>query len=197
MMNFMENEALKIVCFAGSTRQNSFNKQLVRIASNLATDLGTNTTYIDLKFYPLPLYDADLEEEIIAPEHALKLRDILKNNHAFIIASPEYNSSISGVLKNTIDWCSRPLLNEEPLSCFKDKIIALLSASPGGLGGLRGLTEIRRILTNLGSIVIPEQFALTNASEKLSQDGFLHEKNDEDAVCSVVEALVKRARLLN
>ena len=187
---------IKIVTFAGSTRQNSFNKKLARIASNLCSETGLHTTYIDLKFYPMPLYDGDLEEEIIAPEHALKLREILQSNHGFIIACPEYNSSISGVLKNMIDWCSRPLLNEEPLGCFKNKIVALVSASPGRLGGLRGLSHVRSILSNLGSLVIPEQFALPHAHEKISEDGYLENDTDQEQMQLVVEAFVERVRKL-
>lgn len=181
---------LKIVAFAGSTRQNSFNKKLARIASNLCSEAGLHTTYIDLKFYPLPLYDGDLEEEIIAPEHALKLRQILQSNDGFIIACPEYNSSISGVLKNMIDWCSRPHLNEEPLACFKNKIIALLSASPGRLGGLRGLADTRKILSSLGSLVIPEQFALAEAHERLSLDGYLEKDSDHAEIQKVVNSFI-------
>lgn len=192
-----ELDKLKVVAFAGSTRQNSFNKKLARIAANLCSDAGIHTTYLDLKFYPLPMYDSDLEEEIIAPEHALKLREILKNNHGIILACPEYNSSISGVLKNMIDWCSRPFINEENLICFKNKIVVLLSASPGFLGGLRGLNAVRSILTNLGCIVIPEQFSLKFAHKKLSEDGLLVDDEDQDQIDVVISAFIQRVQKLS
>lgn len=186
----MTEKSLKILAFAGSSRNDSFNKKLVRIASNFCSDAGLDTTYIDLKFYPLPMYDGDLEEEIVCPENGEKLRQILQSHDGFIISAPEYNSSISGILKNMIDWCSRPRINEPPLVCFKDKVVALLSASPGQLGGLRGLVTLRSILTNIGSIVIPDQFALSAAHEKFTKDGYLINKSDEQMVQQVVNAFV-------
>ncbi len=192
----MSERIIKVVAFAGSTRNDSFNKKLVRIAANLCSDAGLDTTYIDLKFYPLPIYDGDLEEEIVCPENGLKLRQILQSHDGFIISAPEYNSSISGVLKNTIDWCSRPRINEPPLVCFKNKVIALLSASPGQLGGLRGLVTVRSILVNIGSIVIPDQFALSTAHEKFTSDGYLINKSDEQLLQQVINSFVSIIRKL-
>lgn len=192
----MTEKTIKILAFAGSTRVNSYNKKMARIAGNLCSDAGLQTTYIDLKFYPMPLYDGDLEEEIVCPEHALKLRQMMQENDGFVISCPEYNSSISGVLKNMFDWCSRPRVNEAPLVCFKNKVVALLSASPGNLGGLRGLVTVRSILGNIGSIVIPEQFSLNLAHEKLSEDGYLINDSDQKQVQQVIDAFVSVVKKL-
>jgi NAD(P)H-dependent FMN reductase len=119
----------KILVFAGSLRRDSFNKKLAKIASQAAEKAGAEVTYIDLKDYPLPIYDAEIEEGEGIPENALKLKELFWKHDGFIIASPEYNSSISGVLKNVIDWASRNASADEVyLSCFIDKVALILSA---------------------------------------------------------------------
>jgi len=186
----MNKKPIKILAFAGSTRHASFNKKLARIACQLAADAGADTTYIDLKVYPMPLFDQDLEKEITLPESAIKIRSMMQRADGFLISAPEYNSSISAVLKNTIDWCSRQQANEEPLICFKNKVIGLLSASPGRLGGLRGLVTVRSVLTTLGSIVIPTQVAIPTAHEKFTEDGYLIEDREQAMVENLVTELM-------
>ncbi|GKS67888.1 hypothetical protein YTPLAS73_14350 [Nitrosarchaeum sp.] len=112
----------KILAFAGSTRTESFNKKLVKIAAAGAKEAGADVTVIDLRDYPMPLYDEDLEKKDGLPSSTRKLKELMLSNHGFLISSPEYNSSISGVLKNTIDWTSRQGDDESPMSCFKDKV---------------------------------------------------------------------------
>ncbi|MGI0008244.1 MAG: NADPH-dependent FMN reductase, partial [Nitrosopumilaceae archaeon] len=153
----------KILAFAGSTRTDSFNKKLIKIATNGARDAGAEVTVIDLHDFPMPVYDGDLEQRDGLPATARKLKDLMLSHQGFLISSPEYNSSISGVLKNTIDWTSRQSQGEIPLACFKNKVAGLMSASPGGLGGLRGLVHVRAILENIGVLVIPEQIAVAKA----------------------------------
>ncbi len=134
----------KILAFAGSTRSASFNKRLARIAAEGARKAGADVTFIDLRDYPMPLYDGDLEDKEGLPANAKKLKEIFLAHKGLLIASPEYNSSMPGVLKNTIDWVSRVSDPKEvPLACFDGKVATLMSASPGALGGLRGLVHLR------------------------------------------------------
>ncbi len=162
----------RILAFAGSTRRASFNKQLVRIAASGARRAGARVEVIDLSDYPLPLFDQDLEAERGLPDEARELKRLLAANDGRLIASPEYNSSVSGVLKNAIDWASRSAdPKEAPLASFAGKTAVLMSASPGQLGGLRGLVHLRSILGNIRVLVLPEQRAVPRAHEAFAEDG--------------------------
>ena len=185
------NSLPKILAFAGSTRKDSFNKNLVRIAANGARKAGAEVTLVDLSDYLLPLFDQDYEIKEGQPEEAKRLKKLMIENDGFLISSPEYNSSISGVLKNTIDWVSRPVEGEAPLIAFTGKIVTLMSASPGGLGGLRGLVHVRSILSNLGMIVLPEQTAIPNAHEAFSPDGSLKDSRKQTKVLELGKGLVE------
>lgn len=180
----------KIVVFAGSTRTASFNKQLSRFAAEVARTSGAEVTWIDLRDYALPLFDGDLEDRDGLPENARKLKALFREQDGFIIASPEYNSSITAVLKNTIDWISRAESDDEPpLVAFRGKAAALLSASPGALGGLRGLVHLRAILGNIGVIVLPDQAAVSKAHEAFDEQGRLKDERTAKQVTGVVNAL--------
>lgn len=185
----------KILAFAGSTRIDSFNKKLVKVAAAGAMENGADVTIIDLRDFAMPLYDGDLEQKEGLPSNARKLKDLMLSHQGFLISSPEYNSSISGVLKNTIDWVSRPSEGEEPLACFKDKVAGIMSASPGGLGGLRGLVHVRAILENISVLVMPEQIAIARAHEVFNADGTIKDKKQEEQVkrigASVAKLLIK------
>ena len=172
----------KILAFAGSTRTDSFNKKLVRIAAEGARKAGAEVTVLDLRDYPLPLYDGDLEQREGLPANARKLKDLFLAHQGLMIASPEYNSSISAVLKNAIDWVSRPVPGEPPLGCFIDKVAALMSASTRALGGLRGLVTVRSILGNIRVIVLPDQVAVAKAHEAFAPDGSLKDPQQQAAV---------------
>ena len=174
--------APKILAFAGSTRTDSFNKKLVRIAVSGARQAGAEVTHIDLRDYTLPLYDGDLEQREGLPANARKLKDLFLAHQGLLIAAPEYNSSISAVLKNAIDWVSRPVPGEPPLGCFIDKVAALMSASTGALGGLRGLVTVRSILGNIRVIVLPDQVAVPKAHEAFNPDGSLKDPKQQAAV---------------
>lgn len=160
----------RILAFAGSTRKESYNKQLINIAAAGVREAGGDVTVIDLREFPLPLYDGDLEKAEGVPVHAQTLKKLFKEHHALILASPEYNSSISGVLKNAIDWVSRPFGNEKPMEPFANKLALLFSASPGAMGGMRGLVHLRSILGNMKVLVLPEQLAVSNAEEGLKSE---------------------------
>jgi NAD(P)H-dependent FMN reductase len=139
-------------------------------------------TLIDLRDLPMPLYDGDLEAKEGLPPNARKFKDLLLAHQGILISAPEYNSSISGVLKNAIDWASRSVPGEKPLECFTDKVVGLMSASPGVLGGLRGLVTVRSILNNIGSHVIPHQVAISKAHEAFNPDGSLKDPKQQAAV---------------
>ena len=174
----------KILAFAGSLRAQSFNKKLVRIAAAGATGAGAQITVIDLRDYALPIFDEDLEASGGLPANARKLKDLFLAHQGLLISSPEYNSSVSAALKNTIDWISRPVPNggEAPLQCFDGKVAGLMSASPGALGGLRGLVHIRAILGNIKVLVLPEQVAVSKAHEAFTPEGALKDAKQQAAV---------------
>lgn len=174
--------APKILAFAGSAREDSYNKKLVKIAAEGAKAAGAEVTYLDLRDLPMPIYDEDLEAKEGIPENARKFKELLMAHQGLLIASPEYNSSITALLKNVIDWASRPLPGEPILACFIDKVAAIMSASPGALGGLRGLVHIRSILSNINVLVIPDQKAIPKAFEAFSEDGKLNDPKQHEGV---------------
>ncbi len=164
----------KILAFAGSLRKDSWNKKVVKAAMKGAEAAGAKVTYIDLADYPLPIYDQDIEESSGLPENAIKLKELMFSHDGFLISCPEYNSSMPAVFKNVIDWTSRKAKPDEVyLSCFIDKAVALLSASPGGLGGMRGLVHVRAMFSNIYSIVLPNQKSIPSVHEAFDETGKL------------------------
>ncbi len=159
---------MNILVFAGSTREGSYNKKLSKEAAEIARRLGANVTWIDLKDYPMPFYDADVEAKGM-PKNAKKLRDLMVANDMIVIASPEYNASIPAVLKNAIDWASRSDGNASR-SAFKGKKFALLSASPGKGGGARGLVHLKAIIEDVGGVVVSEQVSVPSAHAAFAED---------------------------
>ena len=172
----------RILAFASSTRRESFNKKLVTIAAQGAREAGAEVTLIDLKDFPLPLFDQDLEAEQGMPENGKKLKKFFIDHGGLLIASPEYNSSLPAVLKNAIDWVSRPAPGEPSLVAFRGKVATLMSASPGALGGLRGLVHVRSILGNIGVIVLPDQLAVPKANEAFEADGPLKDPKQQAGI---------------
>ena len=163
----------KVLAFAGSTRTDSFNKKLVKIAAQGAKAAGAETTLIDLRDFPMPLFDEDLEANDGTPDSVRRFKDVMLAHDGLLIASPEYNSSFTAVLKNAIDWASRPAEGEAPLGCFAGKVAAIMSTSPGALGGLRGLVSLRSLLGNIKVIVLPDQMAVPKAYDAFNPDGSL------------------------
>ncbi len=176
--------APKILAFAGSTREASYNQQLVKIAAEGARAAGAQVTYLDLRDLPMPLFDEDLEAKEGIPENARKFKELMMAHRGLLIASPEYNGSLTAVLKNAIDWASRPLPGESPLalSCFRDKVAIIMSASPGGLGGMRGLTHLRTILSGIGVLVLPDQQAIPKAYEAFDTNGNLKDPKQQEII---------------
>src|SRR3954447_9781440 len=172
----------RILAFAGSLRRESFNKKLVSIAARAARDAGAEVTLIDLKDFPLPLFDQDLEAEQGTPENGRKLKQLFNDHDGLLVGSAEYNSSVTAALKNVIDWVSRPAAGEAPGAAFRGKVAALMSASPGALGGLRGLVHLRSILGNIGVIVLPDQVAVARAHEAFGPDGSLSDPKQQAGI---------------
>jgi NAD(P)H-dependent FMN reductase len=164
-----------ILAFAGSTRRESFNRTLIKIAVAGAEAAGAAVTRIELADYPLPLYNQDLETEQGFPAEAMALKKLFLSHDGLLMACPEYNSSITPLWKNTIDWVSRPAPGEGPLAAFKGKAATIMSASPGRLGGLRGLVHVRSILGNIGVVVLPDQIAVAEAHGAFTEDGQHHD----------------------
>lgn len=160
----------KILAFAGSTRLDSFNKRLAKIALHAAENAGAETTFIDLLDYNMPLYNDDLLREQGMPDSVLAFKGMLKKHQGFLIASPEYNGSVTGVLKNAIDWATIKSDDEERMACWNGKIAGLMAASPGGLGGIRGLHHLRTILAGIGTFVLPNHLGVGNSTANLQND---------------------------
>lgn len=164
----------RILAFGGSLRRDSFNQKLAAIAAEGAKEAGAEVTVIALRDFPLPVFDEDLERESGKPEAAVRLKRLFAEHDGLIIASPEYNSSVTAALKNAIDWVSRVDGPDEPmLSALAGKSAVICAASPGGLGGLRGLVHLRAILGNIGITVLPDQVAVGGAYQAFDSAGAL------------------------
>ena len=181
----------RILAFAGSARRDSLNKKLIAVGAAAARAAGAEVTLIDLADFPMPLYDGDLETSQGLPENAKKLKALFNAHHGFLISCPEYNSSITPLLKNTLDWVSRPAPGESRLQCYDGKVAALLAASPGALGGLRGLVHVRAILGNIGTIVLPNQIAVGAANDAFDASGNLKDAKQQASVAKVAAELAQ------
>ena len=164
---------IKILAFAGSTRRDSWNRKLIGSAVISAKKNHASVTLIDLADYPLPLYDGDLEAASGVPENALKLKALFKSHNALLIAAPEYNSSVTPLLKNTLDWVSREWQGESGLVPYQHKVAAIMAASPGQFGGMRMLPHLRQILNTLGVLVLPAQLSVPSADKAFDEHGKL------------------------
>jgi chromate reductase, NAD(P)H dehydrogenase (quinone) len=161
----------KILAFAGALRKDSTNKKTVKVAVEGARKAGGEVTHIDLIDYPVPLYNGDDEAANGLPENAIKLQELMLAHDGFLISSPEYNSGISGTLKTYIDWTSRPRGELKAGACYGGKVVVIMGASPGGLGGLRGLFDLRKVFSTMGVIVLPDEFAVSKSYEAFNEDG--------------------------
>lgn len=188
----------KILVFGGSLRRDSFNQKLAAIAAQGAREAGAEVTLIALRDYPLPVFDQDLEAAQGKPEAAARLKALFLEHDGLIIASPEYNSSVTAALKNAIDWVSRADRDDEPMVvAFSGKSAVLCAASPGGLGGLRGLVHLRAILGNIGVTVLPDQVAVSAAHQAFKEDGSLVDEKQEERVKQLGAGLARHlAKLL-
>jgi NAD(P)H-dependent FMN reductase len=171
----------RILAFSGSLRAGSLNKKLVRLAAAGAEQAGAKVLYIDLRDFALPVFDEDLESAEGLPDAAKRLKELFRAHDGLLIASPEYNSSISAAMKNAIDWVSRPEPGRPPLDCFAGKVAGLMAAAAGGLGGMRGLPHVRAILQNIQVMVLPTMVAIPAAHEAFNDDGSLKDPKKQQA----------------
>lgn len=186
----------KILAFAGSLRKHSFNKRVLKTAVKGAEKAGAEVTYIDLRDYPMPIYNPDDHEENGFDENALKFQGLLTRHDGLLIASPEYNGSLPAALKNAIDWASRLSDRYNRSDVFPGKVAAMMTASPGSFGGVRSLAHLRGVLTSVGVNVLPAEIAVAFVGDKFAGDD--EEMADErmkgileDLGASLVEMLKK------
>jgi len=183
---------------AGSARRDSCNKRLAAAAAAKAQALGAEVELVDLADFPIPLYDGDLEAEQGVPANVRLVRDKLLAADGFLFACPEYNGSITPLLKNVIDWTSRPEEGvAEGLIAYRGKVAALVAASPGALGGMRGLVHVRAILSGIGVHVVPGDLAIGGAYGAFAENGELKEERLDSRLEATVQTLVKTASALN
>jgi len=181
---------MRLLFFAGSTREGSYNKKLAWLARLIASANGIEGVFVDLKDYPMPLYNGDLEAEQGPPLKAQEFKALLGEYQGVFIASPEYNSSVTPLLKNTIDWVTRVRAKGETgLEVYKTRVFAISGASPGYYGTMRSLLHLRQILeVGIGATVIPQQLALPRAGDAFLEDGSLKDKAQQNLLKGVVEA---------
>ncbi len=183
--------APRILAFSGSARRDSLNQKLLLAVAEATRAAGGEVTVISLNDYVLPLYHGDLEAEQGMPENATKLIALMMQHDALLIASPEYNSQMTPLLKNTIDWCTRA--DDEP---FPGKVATVVSASPGGYGAIRSAQLARQLLTHLGCHVVPTQCSVPQADKAFDAAGKLIEPRAQKAVNTTAKELVRVARAL-
>ena len=189
----------KLLIFAGSTRQNSFNRRLAHVAADMARAGGADLTQLELGDLDIPMYNADLEAQATPPD-VMKLKQILLEHPAWIICSPEYNGSYTALLKNTIDWASSPVKSDpawtDGFKSFTGKVVGMLSASPGALGGLRSQSHLLPLLINLQCWVAPKALALGRAGDAFDADGKLVNENHRQSVQAVIDQVLFAAARL-
>ena len=189
----MPNDTPSLLVFAGSTRQQSFNRRLARATAAIARDAGAQVTLLELSDFDIPFYNADLEAQG-TPADVIRLKEILWRHPAWIICSPEYNASYTALLKNTIDWASSPAKShpdwQDGLKSFRGKVVGMLSASPGALGGLRAQSHLAPLLVNLECWLAPKAFALGSAGSAFDDTGALVQQAHRDRVRAVVDQVL-------
>jgi chromate reductase len=192
--------AARILVFAGSARRDSLNKKLARVATEAARAAGAEVTFVDLQDYPMPVYHGDLEAAEGMPANGMRLRELFMQHDALLIASPENNASVSALLKNTLDWVSRSIGDgkgdNSGLAPYRSKLAALLAASPGAFGGVRGLMHLRQILAGLGVTVLGTQVTLPRAHEAFDEQGALRSADTHEAVRRLAASLAQMAASL-
>jgi NAD(P)H-dependent FMN reductase len=187
---------MRLLFFAGSTREGSYNKKLAKLAQHIATANGIEGVFVDLRDYPMPLYHGDLEANEGPPQKAAEFKALLSEYPGVFIASPEDNSSVTPLLKNTIDWVTRVRAKGETgLEVYKMRVFAISGASPGYYGAMRSLLTLRQILeVGIGATVIPQQLALPRAGDAFEEDGSLKDKAQQNLLKTVVEKLAIAAK---
>lgn len=190
-------QPIPLLVFAGSTRAQSWNRKLAAAAATIATEQGAQVTHLELGDFDVPMYNADLEAKG-TPRDVIRLKEIFHDHPAWIVCSPEYNGSYTGLMKNTLDWISSPVKNDpvwqDGYRSFTNKVVGLTAASPGALGGLRSLSHLTPLLMNLHCWVSPHQLALTRAAEAFDVHGQLVNENQRLNLALVIERVLWAAR---
>ena len=185
-----------IVVMAGSSRRDSFARRLAHACLEPLSQIGADVQLIELGDYPMPLYNGDLERDSGLPDAAVALQQRLYSSDGVLVVNPEYNGSITPLLMNTLDWCSRPNPKDEPRSggaVFAGRAAAVLATSPGPMGGMRVLFHVRDILGYLGMHVIPQQLGVGNAGSAFADDGRLANERQQGMLDAALGALVHAA----
>jgi len=188
----------KILVIPGSLRARSYNVRLAALATKELTLADADVTRISLLDYPLPIYDADLAEKSGPPANAVKLKQLLSAHEGVFIASPEYNASITPLLKNTIDWISVVRERGEPqLAVYQNRVFALGGASPGRSGAMQSLLTLRQVLAvGCRALVLAEQVSVPNAEQAFDEMDELRDARAAGQLKTVARKLVEIARLL-
>ncbi|WP_018690901.1 NADPH-dependent FMN reductase [Algicola sagamiensis] len=180
----------KIVALSGSLKERSLNQKLIHAAAAHIETAGAEVIHIRLNDFPMPLFSEDIEAQE-TPSSVNDLKAIFAEADGILIASPEYNGSMTAALKNTIDWLSRPSKSVEIGSAFAGKAVGLVATSPGALGGLRGLNHVRDVLFNLGGIISPKTVAVPSAYSIFSESGDIQDEKINTMVQQSMLALVQ------
>lgn len=188
---------MNILIFAGSTRQESYNRKLTKAAAVIAEQQGAQATLLELSDFDIPLYNADLEARG-TPADVIRLKQAMHSHSAWIICSPEYNGSYPALLKNAIDWASSPVKGDALWSDgtlpFRNKVVGMASASPGGMGGLRAQSHLAPLLLNLQCWVAPRSHAVAHAADAFDMQNQLQRSQDQQAMQALVEQVLWAAR---
>jgi chromate reductase, NAD(P)H dehydrogenase (quinone) len=162
----------RILAFAGSFREKSYNKRVLTIAVDGARRRGAQVDVVDLRDYEMPVFCPDEIEKNGFHPAALRFQELLSGYHGLLIATPEYNASVPGGMKNIFDWASRRSEKFGLTEVFKGKFGAMITASPGSFGGIRCLAHLRQILSIMGVTVLPSEIAVTFVADKFEGDSY-------------------------
>lgn len=187
--------SVSVLCLSGSSRAGSYNTRLAALVAKRAAQKNAEATILSLADYPLPLMDEDYEREHGIPENAQKLADQMVAHDAVFIASPEYNASVTPLLKNAMDWISR--VKTPNGSAYMHRIFALGAASPGGLGGMRALPVLRQSLVGMLGLVISEQISVSGAGTAFSETGDLANERADKMLDGMVDRLLEVSKALS
>jgi chromate reductase, NAD(P)H dehydrogenase (quinone) len=186
----------KILVIPGSPHIGSYNGKLAALAAKELALADADVTRISLEDYPLPLFDAEMTAEVATPYNAVQLRRMMERHQGVFMTSPEFSASVTPLIKNTIDWLSRPRARGEPAyEIFKDRVFAIGAASAGTDGGVRSLMALRQILElGCGALVIPEQISVANAGEAFDDMDDIKDLNLAASFKALARRLVELAR---
>ena len=191
---------MKVLIFAGSTRQQSYNRKLARVTAEMTRASGAEVTHLELGDFDVPMYNADLEAKSTPPD-VMRLKQIFFEHPAWIVCTPEYNASYPALVKNTFDWISSPVKSDpawtEGFKSTRGKVVGVLSASPGALGGLRSQSHLVPLLLNLHCWVTPQNYALGRAADAFDADGRLVNEAARKPIQAVIDQVLFAAQRLN